>query len=154
VAANPAGLDAIHDLVESLWTEQPAPPARARMRFETAVIEVASNIIKHATTGQPGPDEVTIELTLTVGPDRISALFRDDGGAADVDLSGAQMPDAMAEFGRGIALARELTDRFSYERSASANFWALTVLASGPESPDGPKIPGAPISLPGRGHRQ
>jgi serine/threonine-protein kinase RsbW len=148
VAANPAGLDVIHDLVESLWTDQPALPPQARMRFETAVIEVASNIIKHATTGDPGPDDVTIELTLTVGPDRITALFRDNGGPADVDLSGAQMPDATAEFGRGIALARELTDRFSYERTASANFWALTVL------PSGPKMPCGPISLPGRGHRQ
>ena len=131
VSARPEGIEAIHDLVQSLWLQGPTISATDRMRFETAVIEVASNIVKHATAGAPGPEEVTIELMLMAEPDRVTARFCDDGSAAEVDLALTQMPDTTAEFGRGIALAQVLVDDLTYERSVCSNIWTLTCLRAG-----------------------
>jgi serine/threonine-protein kinase RsbW len=133
VPARPDGIDAIHELIESLWAQQPQLSDRDRMRFETAVIEVATNIIEHATKGLPKPNKVTIDLQLIAGPDRITARFRDDGSEAKVDLSDVQMPDATAEVGRGIALARALVDDVTYRRSASTNIWTVTCLRTDPK---------------------
>ena len=94
------------------------------MRFETAVIEIANNIVTHAAYGLSS--EVTIELTLTATPDSVTACFRDDGGAAELDLASARMPDTTAESGRGLALTRALADDLTYERVGSANIWTLT----------------------------
>jgi serine/threonine-protein kinase RsbW len=115
----------IHDLVEALWAGQERFPAADRMRFETAVIEVAGNIVTHVTAGSSGP-EVTVELTLTATPDSATACFRDDGGAAKLNLAGARMPDTMAEHGRGLALTRALADDLTYERAGPANVWTVT----------------------------
>ena len=131
--ARPEGINAIHDLIESLWGQQPQLSDTDRMRFETAVIEVATNIIEHATEGLPKPNKVTIELTLIADPDRITARFRDDGSEAEVDLSDPQMPDATAEVGRGIGLARALVDDMTYRRSASTNIWTVTCLRTDPK---------------------
>jgi serine/threonine-protein kinase RsbW len=103
------------------------------MRFETAVIEVATNIIEHATKGVPKQNEVTIELTLIAGSGRITARFRDDGSEPKVDLSDLQMPDATADAGRGIVLARALVDDVTYRRSASTNIWTVTCLRTDPK---------------------
>src|SRR5438132_13229047 len=84
--AEPASLEEIHDLVTSLWAAQTWLPAADRLRFETAVIEVAGNIVTHAAAVWPSGSALTIELTLTVGPDSATACFRDDGGVAKPDL--------------------------------------------------------------------
>jgi serine/threonine-protein kinase RsbW len=124
VPARPDSLDEIHDLVESLWTGQEGFPQADRLRFETAVIEVAGNIVTHAVT-RP---EMTVELTLTATPEAATTRFRDDGGAARLDLAAARMPDTMAESGRGLALTRALADDVTYERVGSATVWTLTCL--------------------------
>jgi serine/threonine-protein kinase RsbW len=126
IPAQPDSLDEVHDLVESLWAGQARFPAADRLRFETAVIEVAGNIITHAAAGRPSGSEVTVELTLTATPGSVTACFRDDGGAAGLDLAAAQMPDALAESGRGLALTRALADDVTYERVGPANIWTLT----------------------------
>ncbi len=133
VPARPASLDEIHDTVQSLWAEHAGFPAADRIRFETAVIEVAGNIVTHAAEGLSS--EVAIELTLTVTPDSVTACFRDDGGAAELDLASAQMPDTTAEFGRGLALTRALADDLTYERVGATNIWTLTCRRAGPGKP-------------------
>ena len=129
--AEPASLDEIHDTVQSLWAEHAGFPAADRMRFETAVIEVAGNIVAHATDGLSS--KVAIELTLTALPDSVTACFRDDGGAAELDLASTRMPDTSAESGRGLALARALTDDLTYERAGAANIWRLICRRAGPD---------------------
>jgi serine/threonine-protein kinase RsbW len=131
IPAQPDSLDEIHDLVAALWAGQDRFPAADRLRFETAVIEVAGNIVTHAVAGLPSGSEVTVELTLTATPGSATACFRDDGGAAGLDLAAAPMPDTMAESGRGLALTRALADDVTYERVGSANIWTLTCRSSG-----------------------
>ena len=135
VPARPENIDAVHDLIASLWAQRPGLPAENRLRFETAVIEVANNIVEHATARLAGAPEVTIELTLTATADRVTARFRDDGAPAEIDLAGSRMPDVMAEYGRGIALTRALVDEVIYERSGSANIWTVTCQRSDRNQP-------------------
>lgn len=130
VPGRPASLHEIHDTIQSLWAEHAGFPAADRMRFETAVIEVAGNIVIHA--GEGLAREVAIELTLTFSPDSVTACFRDDGGAAELDLASTQMPDTTAEFGRGLALTRALADDLAYERVGATNVWTLTCRRAGP----------------------
>jgi serine/threonine-protein kinase RsbW len=132
IPAQLASLEEIHDLVASLWERQTRFPPADRLRFETAVIEVAGNIVAHAAAGQSGGREVTVELALTVSPESATACFHDDGGAAELDLASARMPDTLAECGRGIALTRALADDLTYERSRSANIWTLTCRRADP----------------------
>jgi serine/threonine-protein kinase RsbW len=130
IPAQPDSVDEIHDLIESLWAGQPLFPPADRLRFETAVIEVAGNIVTHAAAGRSGHPEMTVELTLTVTPEVATACFRDNGGAAaasGLDLAAARMPDTMAESGRGLALTRALADDVTYQRAGSANVWTITV---------------------------
>ncbi len=126
--ARPGSIESVHELIASLWTQRPELSATDRIRFEAAVIEVASNIVKHTTVAVGGGPEVIIELTLVARPDRITAQFRDDGNAANVDLGIAEFPDETSENGRGLALARAMTDAASYERSGSRNIWTLICL--------------------------
>lgn len=131
VGARPESLDRVHELLAELWTDDDLPAAD-RVQFETAVAEVAANIVEHAAEGR----DVTLVLRVSRWPDRVEARFEDDGAAADVDLAAATMPAAgdpddldavlaLAEDGRGLALARAAVDELVYEREGSTNRWLL-----------------------------
>lgn len=57
-------------------------------------------------------------------PGEVRVQFTDDGVAARFDLNAVRMPDAMAERGRGLALARAVLDLLCYQRYA-CNHWTL-----------------------------
>jgi serine/threonine-protein kinase RsbW len=90
--------------------------------FETAVIEVAGNIVQHGA----GAGSVNCNLILEVYPDRLDAHFKDDGGTAYVDIGAAHMPEALAETGRGLAMAKAAVDVLTYERRNGGNYWKLS----------------------------
>ena len=54
-------------------------------------------------------------------------MFTDEGDPADVDLTTVTMPDAMAERGRGLALAKACLDQLTYRRDSTGNHWTLAV---------------------------
>ncbi len=110
-------LQRVHDLVDQLWSRVPDVDPADRCRFETAVIEVAGNIVEHG-----GPD-VRLRLWLIASGDRVEAQFRDTGSPVDVEVAAAHVPDSMAETGRGLALARAVVDNVAYERTGSTNRW-------------------------------
>lgn len=115
--AEPGCLDRVHDLVDELWRRVPGVQPSDRYRFETAVIEVAGNIVEHG-----GPD-VRLRLWLLVHQDRVEAHFRDTGRAVELQTTGGPPPDPLAEAGRGIALARAAVDDLAYERTGTTNRW-------------------------------
>lgn len=113
-------LERVHDLVDELWACVPGVAVADRHRFETAVIEVAGNIVEH------GGAEVRLRLTLQVHADRVEALFRDTGQEVDLEVLDRHQPDPMAEDGRGLALARAAADDVTYERTGRTNRWSVT----------------------------
>jgi anti-sigma regulatory factor (Ser/Thr protein kinase) len=119
--AGPGLLEPVHDLLARLWADEPDVGERDRVRFETAVAEVAANIAEHgAATGA-----ARVTLRLSSSPQRIQAVFEDDG--APVETGAEQPPAVDAERGRGLRLARTAVDRVSYERDGSTNRWVLVL---------------------------
>lgn len=119
---DPECLGKVHNLLTDMWATSKDVSELDRTMFETAVIEIAANIVQHGTAEGP----VTCNLILEVYPDRLDAHFKDDGVTANVDIGAARMPDALAETGRGLAMAKAAVDVLTYERRNGDNFWTLS----------------------------
>jgi anti-sigma regulatory factor (Ser/Thr protein kinase) len=122
VCTAPECLDRVHDLLTRLWADASEVSGDDRIRFETAVAEVAANIVEHAGDGAV----VELDLEVCAYADRVEALFCDTGAAAEVDVEGASLPGDMAESGRGLAIARAAVDEVVYERDGEVNRWRVT----------------------------
>lgn len=118
----PDDVDTVHNLLETVWSDAPGISTRDRMSFETALIELASNVIQYANAGTGVSCRVSVETQ----DDQISASLCDSGKAADVELDGRRMPDGMAESGRGIPLIQALVDELTYSRDDDVNHWEIT----------------------------
>lgn len=123
-AAVPDSLELIHGLLEDVWEGEPGIEPMDRIRFETALIEVASNIIEHSRPA--GTDPVRFVLAVECEPERLYAEFTDNARHAGIDLTAAEMPDDdMSGSGRGLALAKVALDQFSYAKEDDGNRWTL-----------------------------
>lgn len=118
----PDDVDTVHALLKSVWDECPEVSATDRLSFETALIELAGNIIRHRD------ESVGIVYTLTIeaSDDRLAATLSDNGRAIDIDLSSRPMPDELSEAGRGLPLVHALVDNFEYVRSDEQNHWRIS----------------------------
>jgi serine/threonine-protein kinase RsbW len=119
--AVPESLSLLHDLLEVVGHEHPDLDREALMLFETAVIEVAGNVVEH---GRP-PGQVQWTFHLEVGPDTLTGRLSDSGEEYPGGTWGTTMPDVMDEEGRGLALATVLLDSLRYERSHGVNQWTM-----------------------------
>ena len=120
--AVPETLNLLHDLLERVGREHPDLDAGDLMMFETAVIEVAGNVVEH---GQP-QGRVSWSFQLSVLPDRLEAQLSDSGEEYPGGTWGTEMPaDLLQEDGRGLALATAVLDSLEYERSSGANHWTM-----------------------------
>ena len=120
-STEPASLDGVQALLERLWLEHGDVSPEDRMRFEIAVTEIAGNIIRHATDGEP----IDFELEMVARPDRLQAEFRDGGKRVDVELDAAQLPSHLAESGRGLALTLAAVHELNYRREGTVNRWQI-----------------------------
>ena len=87
-----------------------------------AAAEIGANIIEHTGGGQP----VGIRMGSELVGDQVHVTFTDNGPPADIDLASVAMPDAMAERGRGLALAQTILDQLAYRCDDLGNQWTLT----------------------------
>jgi serine/threonine-protein kinase RsbW len=117
----PESLNLLHDLLERVGREHPELASSDLMMFETAVIEVAGNVVEH---GRP-PGEVGWTFRLGVLTDRLEATLSDAGEEYPGGTWGTEMPGPMEEEGRGLALATAVLDALAYERSDDANRWTM-----------------------------
>ncbi|HET6919786.1 MAG TPA: ATP-binding protein [Jiangellaceae bacterium] len=122
--ALPDTLEQLHLLIARVAVDHPEVGAEDLSMLETAVIEIAGNLIEH---GRP-PGEVRYTFTLRVHPDRLIAVLSDSGEALPVSLSQPSMPDELTEDGRGLFLAHAVLDTLDYARPVEANTWEMTRL--------------------------
>jgi serine/threonine-protein kinase RsbW len=128
--APPDDVDAVHELVAGLWAERPDVGELDRMAFETALIELASNVIEHADKGEG----VSCVVSVTVDDGVMSARLADGAEPGDFRLAPRDMPGADAESGRGLAMVQMLCDELTYERVGEENVWSVRRTRSEPEA--------------------
>lgn len=107
----------VHDLFEQVGD---AAPAQDLMLFETAVVEVIGNLIKH---GRP-PGEVPFDLRLVVSEEALVGLI-DDWSSAGTPYLNSEMPDADDTSGRGLPLVWALVDEFGVADAGDHHVWRL-----------------------------
>lgn len=120
-AAGPDLLGPVHELLARLWADEPDVPAASRLRFETAVAEVAANIAEHGAAA--GARHVVLELRSS--PDGLHAVFEDDGGPLQLPPEDTALPPDDAERGRGLVMARSAVDSLQHRRDGGTNRWVL-----------------------------
>ncbi|MET0842490.1 MAG: ATP-binding protein [Mycetocola sp.] len=121
-SAPPTDVNAVHDFLEGIWETDPDIDEMDRMAFETALIELASNVIHHAVTG----DGVACVMSVSWDDGALRAQFCDTAEVGGFKMRTATMPDEFAESGRGLAFMQMLVDEVSFERVGGRNVWSLT----------------------------
>lgn len=132
----PDTVDTVHELLDEMWPTVPDLHPRDRMALDTAIIELAANVIQHANRGRP----ITATLTVIAFAGRIEATLSDSGEIGEVDIEGRSMPqaDELAESGRGIALMKALVDTVEHRRVDGFNHWTLVRAREQVRVPDAP----------------
>lgn len=110
-------LDQVHYLFEQV--SEPVSSADL-MLFETAVVEVIANLIKH---GRP-PEAVPFDLRLEVTPEALAAVI-DDWSTSATPYLRHEMPPTEDISGRGLPLVWAVVDDFSVETVDGHHVWRL-----------------------------
>ena len=118
--AVPDQLDAVHALLARAAGEHPELDPMDVMLFETAIIEIANNVVEY---GRP-EGEVRWKFTIRVREDEIEAEL-DDTGQTFTPERGKGMPGEDAEGGRGLALAEAVLDQIEFQRLGDTNHWRM-----------------------------
>ena len=114
-------LSEIRKTLAKVWETHSEVPPSVQAEMAIAADEIAANIIEHA-----GKDRtVHIRMEVLVLPDEVQIRFIDDGHEAKVDLAAVRLPDETAERGRGLAVAKAVLRRLSYQRTSDGNRWTL-----------------------------
>lgn len=108
----------VHDALDRLWGTAGDVGETDRIALETAVVEVAANVLRHGLDGSGR------HLLLRAGDDGLVAEITQPGPPPELDLDAA-MPGVDAESGRGLALTRMLVELTCSERGG-ATLWTLS----------------------------
>lgn len=119
--AQPGTLGDIRKILSSVWEAHPEVPASVKTEIEIATGEIAANVLEHASSERP----VHIRMEVLVLLNEVQVRFVDDGLEMRVDLESVRLADEMAERGRGLAIARAVLRRLSYQSTADGNCWTL-----------------------------
>ena len=121
--AVPESLELLHELLDRVRDEHPEIDAGDLMMFETAIVEIHGNVVKH---GRP-EGRVEYDFSLDVAPARLEGTLATHGDDAP-DFSGlapSEPTDPLAESGRGIWLAETVLDELAYSRDGDGNVWHM-----------------------------
>ena len=117
--ALPETLGLVHELLDRVRADHPDVAPTDLMLFETAVIEIATNVVEHGRS----PGTIHYSFTLEVRADRLLGRLRDDG--PPLPESERPMPSTDSEDGRGLAIARVALDDLVYQRVDGHNEWTM-----------------------------
>lgn len=121
--AVPEGLEELHSIIDRAATDHPDVSRDDLNMLETAVIEVAGNVVEH---GRP-VGEVRWSFQLAVTREQLKVTLTDDGHVYEGPLD-ADMPGELEEAGRGLPLASLVLDDLAYERRGGVNVWTMVRL--------------------------
>lgn len=136
IPASPEQLSAIHAALARFWTAAEGellPPVGSDWRhaFDTAVAEIATNIMRHAYPDEKG----LLQLRLRCKMNMVQADFTDSGvpfhrmprQAKPAPAEREELPEG----GFGLDLISAFVDRLAYHRTPSGtNRWLLVKRAS------------------------
>lgn len=125
-----SSIDRVLDELMDVWRRNPWVGEFDRMAVQTAIVELATNIVRYAL---PDADD-TAELTVVIAEGKLRADVTDHGPRFTGALHDLAMPDPLAESGRGLGVIAALMHTFSYTRSADGNHWMIvrSLTPSGP----------------------
>jgi len=124
VAVEPQSIDLVQNAFETWWTSLGDDSLETRFSFETAIVEIAANVVEHSRRSDADHGRrFTLELSAT--EDRLTAVFHDNGMPSEIDLSAVSMADLEDEDGRGLALALLSLESLDYEHVDGKNVWTL-----------------------------
>jgi serine/threonine-protein kinase RsbW len=124
VAVEPESIDLVQNAFETWWTSLGDDSLETRFSFETAIVEIAANVIEHSRRSEADLGRrFTLELSAT--DDRLTAVFHDNGMPSEIDLSAVSMADLEDEDGRGLALALLSLESLDYRHEDGRNVWTL-----------------------------
>ncbi|NRD07866.1 ATP-binding protein [Rathayibacter agropyri] len=116
------GVSVVHQSLTELWEEAPDVERVDRMSFETALIELTSNIVQHAHSYR----HVICVVEIHVSATELRASLNDSAEEAPAEVADVRpMPDEWEEAGRGIPFIHALVSEFSYRRVDGQNLWTL-----------------------------
>jgi serine/threonine-protein kinase RsbW len=125
VPATIESIDVVQTEFDAWWkTTLGDENVATRFAFETAVVEIAANIVEH-THRVEGSLGRRYSLELDASDEAVTAVFTDNGMPADIDLSTVTMADLEDESGRGLALAIAALDSLDYSHVDGRNIWTL-----------------------------
>jgi len=114
---------AVSGLYQRLPLQQEPAALEAQYAFQTAVIEIATNIIRHA---YPSGHSGWFRLRLTSQDERIAARFEDGGVPFEWSRVRPIDDTLLQEGGYGLHLARRALDELDYQRDERGrNHWRL-----------------------------
>lgn len=125
--AVPERLEDLHTLLAQVAEEHQDVAPADLMLFETAVIEIAANVVEH------GGEGTTWTFVLAVTTTQLRGTLADNGTRFDGELDAALPDDPLAESGRGLSLARSTLDELTYERVGDTNRWLMVRTRTGPD---------------------
>lgn len=121
ISSPPDTINDAQDFFDSIWQRQPEVEQRDRMAMETAFSELVSNIIQCNADSS-----VECSMRIRISDDALVLSTSDSGAVFDRAPHSAEVPDPLAETGRGLPLMEMLTDEITYERRDDRNEWTLT----------------------------
>jgi len=120
--AAPECFDELHALLERVSENHPEVGREDLDMLETAVIEIAGNVVEH---GRP-PGQVSYSFFLEVTDTALESVLIESGTEVPPDLDEPRpAPDDMSETGRGLLLAGAVLDELRYERRDGQNTWTM-----------------------------
>jgi len=124
IAATLESIDVVQTEFDAWWTALGEEKVATRFAFETAVVEIAANIVEHTHRAE-GTAGRRFCLELDATDAEVTAVFTDNGMPAVIDLSKVTMADIDDENGRGLALAVAALDSLDYRHVDGRNIWTL-----------------------------
>jgi serine/threonine-protein kinase RsbW len=117
--ATAAGLSVLHELMARVRGDHPEVAELDLAMLETAVIEIAGNVVEHGTP----PGGLRFQLALEVTDDALAATLVDTGDPLPSVSTDPQ--DVLAESGRGLQMVHAVLTELRYERRAGTNVWSM-----------------------------